>query len=329
MTNVLNSKNDYRSIVTDIMDFIKPYCSEGHSRIVMDKGNDNYNDIAARDFFLKMMWAAVPFIKGGGHDSNIEDLYRLGTINGTNPNSAEYWSIGSDIKHISNEMATVAYGLLMNSDIVMDLFTKNERQDIVNWLYNINFCSCDMNEEQFFIIFVNSALKLLGRPYDINKLNSAFDSVEKMYIGNGWYGLNGVKNYKTTLSIQFYSLIYAKTMEGYDEFRCRIYMKRAKELLAELYSNKILFHIERDIALTSFCSACIYADINVTNINIMSIIKRSMISHNEQVMDLFLRYHYCNDNSSYDINFSDFLTWFMKAFLTLTLPEEHKFWSAG
>lgn len=329
MANALNSKDDYRNMVIDIMDFVKPYCSEGHSRIIINNGNSNYDDIAAIEIFSKLLWAATPFIKGGGHNSNVEDLYRLGIINGTNPNSAEYWSKSNDIKHIHNNMATVAYSLLMNYDIIMDLFTKNERQDIVNWIFNINGYNCGMNEEQFFIIFVNSALRLLGRRYDVDKLNSAFDAVEKMYIGNGWYGLKGVKNYRTTLSIQFYSLIYAKTMENYDEFRCKMYIKRAKELLVELYNNKILFHIERDIALTSFCSACIYADINATDMNIMNIIKKSMIEHNEQVMNLFFKYQYGNDNTSYDININDFMAWHMKAFLILTLSEEHKFWRAS
>lgn len=323
MTNDFISKNDYRNIVENIMDFIKPYCSEGHSRIFLNKEKLPCNDIAAREDFSNVLWAFVPFIKGGGNNVNIEELYRLGTINGTNPNSSEYWGICGNCDNISDVMASVACGILMTSDIIMDLFTKNERQDIVNWLFSVNYYSFGMDDRQFLTIIANSALKFLGRPYDSEKLKNAFNAVEALYIGNGWYGVKGKKDYNITMSMQFYSLIYAKIMAGYEAIRCEIYKKRAKKLISDLNNSSLLHNGTNDIALIGFCSACIFADVDIADTDVMNMIKKAMPVYTEYLIDSYL-----NGNKGHNDKVNRCLTWYMKAFLVLTLPEEHKFWNA-
>lgn len=332
MKNSLSSQNDYRNIVVGIVDFLKPYSSKTNAGVLINADNSYYNDIIARDSFSKMLWAAIPFIKGGGYNIDVEDIYRLGTINGTNPASVEYWGEYNNKAISVNVMTPVACGLLMNSENIFNLFNQSERQNIVNWLYSINSCKCQINDEQFFVILVNSALKFLGRQYDADKLQQAFNNVESMYLGNGWYGLNGNKNYNATLSIQFYSLIYAKTMMGYDEKRCKTYLNRADELLAELYKNGFLLKYKWDIALLSFCSACLYADVRTGDLmvmNIINIMKSYMADYSKTVADIFKNYLNKKKDIKYYRNTNDFLTWYMKAFLVLALPKEHKFWLAG
>ncbi len=332
MVNSLNSKNDYRNVVINIMDFLKPYCSNGNTRIFMDKTNSKYNDAAAREGFSKMLWAAVPFINGGGHNINIEDLYRIGTINGTDPASKEYWGIDDDSSGQLSVMAPVACGLLMNAGNILYIFNQNERQNIVKWLYNINGCRCCRNEEQPLVILVNSALKLLGRQYDRERLQTAFDIVEKMYIGNGWYGVNGTKKYNTTLNIQFHSLIYAKTMMGYDEKRCSVYIDRAGRLLSELCKNRYIAQNGGSIALLSFFSACIYADVDIGSLNytgVMTGMKKAMADYSSKAEKIFSNYFDEKRDVTYHTNADDFITWYMKAFLVLALPQEHRFWRAG
>lgn len=332
MVNEFNSQNDYRDKVVRIVDFLKKYSSKNSASMLLNFGDSNYNAIFARENFSKMLWAAIPFINGGGYNIDVEDIYRFGTINGTNPLSSEYWGDYNGLDRKFNVMVPVACGLLMNSDIIFNFFTQSERQNISNWLYNINCCKCNVNDEQFFVIIVNSALRFLGRTYDKNKLEKAFEAVEKMYINNGWYGTKGNKNYNITLTLQFYSLIYAKTMMDYDENRCKTYLKRAEQLLVELYKSGALLRCKWDVILLSFCSACLYAGVMVDNLNIVNIInkiKTSMAEYTKTVVEIFKNYINNSKDIEYYYNTNNFLTWYMKAFLVLALPNDHKFWKAS
>lgn len=323
MLNRFKIKNDYKNAVIDIVDFLSPYCSEENI-----KNTGDNKDLTAREIFSKMLWAISPFINCENSNRDIEDLYRMGIINGTNPNGKGYWGISSDFNNEFDVMAPVVCGLLMNSDIILYLFTKNERQDIVNWLYNINFYKGNVDEKQFLVILVNSALKLFGRNYDKIMLNRAFDTIENMYIGGGWYGIKGKADYMATLSIQFYSLIYAKTMADYDEKRCIVYTKRAEELIRELYDKKLLLKNKKNIAILGFCSACFYRGINTNDINIINIMKNAMEYYSNLIIKTFAKISKSSVDSIINAKNGDFITWYMKTFLVLTLPQEHKFWTA-
>lgn len=317
------TKNDYRKIVVDIMGIVKPYCSDGSTRIIINKSDDGYDDVYAREGFSNMLWAAAPFIKGGGRDMNVEELYRRGTVNGTNPRSGEYWGRCGDFDHRFKEMAPIACGLLMNSEIISYMFSKEERQNIVNWLYNINLYKCGKNAEQFFVILVNSALRLLGRPYDHNRLEAAFNAIEKMYLGSGWYGIEGHTDYNLTMTIQFYSLIYAGTMSAYDERRCTEYIERANLLVRGLRNNRV---DKNDMPLLSFYAACLYAGVNIYDVGI---VKKALNHCAEMVLDKIDRY-FKNDNEvDYSIDAGELLALYMKTFLVLTLPDNHDFWSVN
>lgn len=315
------TKNDYRNVVVDIMKTVKPFCSNGNTRIFIGKADDK----TARNGFSSMLWAAAPFIKGGGRNLNVEELYRRGTVNGTNPNSGEYWGSCGDFDHRFKEMAPIACGLLMNSNIISDMFSKEERQNIVNWLYNINLYKCGENAEQFFVILVNSALRLLGRPYDHNRLEAAFSHIERMYLGSGWYGFGVLGNidYNLTMTIQFYSLIYAGTMFAYDEKRCAEYIKRANLLVRELRNCPV---DENDMSLLSFYSACLYAEVNIYDVGIV----KKVLNHcAEMVFEKIDQYVKYGKVDSYDIDAGELLALYMKTFLVLTLPDNHSFWKNG
>jgi hypothetical protein len=315
-----SSKNDYRKIVVDIMDMIQPYCSDGKTRIIIKNTGSVDDDIAAREGFSAMIWAAAPFIKGGGKDMNVEELYRRGTLNGTNPHSGEYWGRCGDFDHRFKEMVPIACGMLINSDSILDMFSKDERQNIVNWLYNINIYKCGENAEQFFVILVNSALKLFGRPYDSTKLEYAFNSIENMYIGSGWYGIDGKLDYNLTMTIHFYSLIYAGTMACYDEKRCSEYIKRANLLIRQLKNSELE---NEDINRLSFYSACLYADVNIYD---MGIVKKAINHCVESVFNKLKKYFKAGIQAKYSIDAGDLLALYMKTFLVLTLPDNHSFW---
>lgn len=327
-----SSKNDYRNAVIDIIDFLKPYCSKGSTRILVNVKNSQYDDAAAREGFSKILWAVIPFIKGGGKDVNIEELYRMGTVNGTNPSSNEYWGKCRDFDRRFQEMAPIACGLLMNPDIIFYLFSKKERQDIVDWLYNINLYKCGEGADQFLVILVNSALRLLGRPYDKNKLGAAFDYIEKMYIGDGWYGFNGIRNFNVTLTIQYYSLIYAKTMMDYDGIKCNEYINRAELFLKDLYKNKLFIKNSENIGIFGFCAACFYAEIEIKSMDILRIMKESITFYSSKINNWCYKYINaisCNSNSVINNYYSNYITWYMKIFMVLTLPNDHSFWKVS
>lgn len=304
MTKKFVTKEDCRDFFVSLVDNVKPH---------MDKG------------FSKILWGTIPYISGGGRNSDVLDLYIHSVIDGTNPYSDKYWSKKDNSVYVLTDMATIACGLLINSDIITDMFTKNERKNITDWIYNINNYKWEFDNMPCYVILVNSSLRRLGRPYDSTKLDNGLKAVENMYIGKGFYGMYGVKDLNMTLMLQFYSLIYAKTMTEYDAARCRIYIKRATELLSELEGGIYSGYDKNYIMLMAFYSACLYAGIDIKNINIL----KSVMQHYN---DMISRNIVCRKDNNGDIIYNNneynFFMWYMKTFFVLSLPDKHNFWAA-
>ena len=176
-------------------------------------------------------------------------------------------------------------------------------------------------------------------------LENYLNGLESFYLGDGWYcdGDSGQKDYYISFAIHFYSLVYAKVMEGEDEKRCGLYRQRAME-----FAGQFIYWFDSDgdaipfgrsltyrFAQVSFFSACLMAGLGPLPLPVMkalitehlrSWLKRDIFDGNRM---LTIGYGYANLHMSERYNAQGSPYWAMKTFAFLMLPEDHPFFSVS
>lgn len=339
------NKQDYQKLLIDLVSPLKPHYSKNKGRLNLHGHAAWYENISAEtEAFCRPLWGLVPFWAGGGNDAELEEIYAKGFASGSDPENADYWGECHDRDQRFVEMASIAYGLLMSPQKVWEPLSQNEKDNLVNWLWQINTHEvCDSNWI-FFRVMVNIALKSLNLKYSEERILSDLARIEDFYISNGWYsdGERGQKDYYIAFAIHFYSLIFAKYMEN----DYPMYAKRFKQRAMDFAQDFIYWFDENGEALpygrsltyrfaqVSFWSACLIADIRPFPTGVIKgIIERHLKVWNESNMldnagILTVGYKYPNLLMAEHYNAPGSPYWGLKAFAFLSLDDDHEFWSA-
>lgn len=339
------NKQDFQNLLLKIVSPLKSYYSGGRARVRLGGHAAWYDDISVEtEAFARPLWGLVPFWAGGGSDAEFEEIYKIGIANGSNPNHDEYWGECRDRDQRFVEMAAIAYGILMAPEKTWEPLSDDEKDNLVNWLWQINTHDvCDSNWI-FFRVLVNIALKSVGRKYSHAHIESDINRINDFYIESGWYmdGVQGQKDYYIAFAIHFYSLIFAK-FAG-DDFP--LYAKQFKRRAYDFAQDFIYWFADDGEALpygrsltyrfaqTAFWSACVLTDVLPFPIGVIKgIIERNLntwlsgnIFDNAHILSVGYKYpnlimaeHYNAPGSPY---------WGLKTFALLALPDDHEFWSA-
>lgn len=339
------NKKDYQELLLKIVSPLKPYYSDKKARIRLGGHATWYENISIEtEAFMRPLWGLVPFWAGGGTDAELEKNYTTGLANGADPESLEYWGECHDCDQRFVEMASVAYGMLMTPEKVWEPLSDAAKENLVNWLWQINTHEvCDSNWI-FFRVMVNIALKKLGQKYSKERIETDIARIDDFYIANGWYmdGVQGQKDYYIAFAIHFYSLIFAKFM-GNDY---PMYAKRFKQRAMDFAQDFIYWFAEDGEALpygrsltyrfaqVSFWSACLLADIQPFSVGVIKgIIERHLKMWSESGMldnagILSVGYKYPNLLMAEHYNAPGSPYWGLKAFAFLAIEDTHEFWSA-
>lgn len=346
----LQTREDYRSLMLDILSPLKNHFSEGCAKLYLGDTFAHY-DIGATNMeaVSRPLWALVPFWAGGGKDSceervlSFEEIYQKALVNGTNPESKEYWGECTPFNQRFVEMAAISYGIMFAPSVVWDPLSEQEKNNLANYLNKINEHELPVCNWILFAVLVNIALRKVGYSFDQDKLNVYLDGLETFYIGDGWYrdGDSNQKDYYISFAIHFYSLIYASVCEEIDYDRCKLYKDRAMEFAQQFIywfddrGEAIPFgrSLTYRFAQVSFFSACLLAGIKPFPVAVMKgLIKRHLENWMEKpIFDrdgiLTIGYGYPNLIMGERYNAPGSPYWGMKVFAFLMLPEGHEFWS--
>ena len=344
---MLNSKKDFVNCLKNIIEPLEGYYTPGKAGIKLGNFDACYPDETAKmEAFARILWGLSPLWACGESAGNFDKIYVEGIINGTDPESDEYWG---DVPGPSGdqrivEMAAIGLSLILAPHKVWDPLTEKQKANFHRWLNQVN-CEilCD-NNWQLFPVLVNLGFKNVGAEYDKEKLAFCMKKLHSFYISNGWYsdGLTKQRDYYIAFAIHFYSLIYAKVMEKEDPENSRIIKERAAE-----FAKSFVYWFDEDgsalafgrsltyrFAQCSFFSACIFADVLPFPIGVIKgIISRHLEWWmNKPIFDnagiLSVGYAYPNLNMAEFYNAYGSPYWSLKAFLFLALPEDHEFFRA-
>lgn len=341
---MLKTKQDFIDCLKKIINPVRDYYTPGKAGIKLDHIEASYSDeIAKMEAFSRILWGLSPLWACGESAGEFDDIYVQGIINGTDPESDEYWG---DLPAVSGdqrivEMAAIGLSLILAPEKVWEPLTEKQKANFHRWLNQVN-CEilCD-NNWQLFPLLVNLGFKKVGAEYDKDRLKFCMDKLHSFYRSNGWYrdGHTEQSDYYVAFAIHFYSLIYAKVMENEDPENSRIIKERAS-----LFAKSFIYWFDEDgsalafgrsltyrFAQCCFFSACVFAGVEPFP---MGVIKGIISRHFEWWMSkpifdkggiLSIGYGYPNLNMAEFYNAYGSPYWSLKAFLFLALPDDHEF----
>ncbi len=341
----LNSKEDFRELLMEILNPLLPYYSEEKAELVLGVTATNYDQKAIRlEAFSRPLWGLVPLWAGGGRAPEFEKIYEQGLAAGTKADGKEYWGGFHAFDQRFVEMAAISYGLILAPERLWEPLSETQKNNLCNWLYGINEYALPVCNWIFFAILVNLALKKLGRKFDAEKLEQYLQGAETFYLGDGWYqdGDSGQKDYYISFAIHFYSLFYVKVMEKEDPERCAQYRERAEQFARQF----IYWFDDKGAALpfgrsltyrfsqVSFFSACLMAGVEPFSVGVMKglIVRHLCDWMKKPIFDrddiLTVGYGYPNLIMGENYNGPGSPYWALKTFAILMLPDGHPFWQA-
>lgn len=338
----LETKQDFRQWMHQVLDPLKPLYSEGCARLHLGDSGVTYPQVSIEmEAFSRPLWALVPLWLGGG--KGFEDIYQKGLENGVNPEHPEYWGGFTDYDQRFVEMAAIASGLIFTPEKLWEPLSETGKKNLAKWLYGINEHIIPDCNWQFFMILVNVALRKLGCPYDEEKLKAGLEKIESYYLGDGWYrdGGSSQKDYYISFALHYYGLLYAVAMEDEEPERCKCFKERAemfaKDFIYWFDENGAALPYGRSLAYrfgeAAFWSAYVFADLKGIPVGVVKgIIARHLNWWTKQkIFDrdgvLTIGYAYPNLIMAERYNAPGSPYWGMKTLLCLGLPDDHPFWS--
>lgn len=345
MENELKTRQDIQKLIIQLCESIKPCFSKGRALADMGAAGAYYGTRTILvESFARPLWGLAP-LWAGGCDYDISDYYAEGFRNGPNPEHEEYWGEIGNWHQIMVEMAAMGLTLAIAPENVWEPLSDEEKERLAKWLNQINEYELPHNNWQFFNVLVNLGLKNVGMPYSLEKMDVAFDFVEKFYLGDGWYS-DGIgtkqRDYYIPFAIHTYALIYAAIMKDEDPERCKKYIDRAVEFAGDFIywfdeaGDALPFgrSLTYRFAQVSFWSALVLAGVEALPWGVIKgIILRNLRSwFAKPILNrdgiLSVGYAYPNLFMSENYNSPGSPYWAFKAFLILAVPETHPFWQA-
>ncbi len=345
-SNKFETKDDVLKGISQILKPISEKFIYDDTRICIDN-NSSVNDdmITGIEGFSRILWGLASDTR---MNSNKEIWQKVinGIKNGTNPNHKYYWGKVHYYDQRLVEMAAIGFGLIYNREKLWEALTNEEKENLYNWLDQINYTEVSPNNWKFFRVMVNVAFKTLGLEYNKEEMEIALDDADKYYYGNGWYRDGEIEtrttDYYTPFAIHFYSLIYAHNMEDIDPRRCKVFKDRAVK-----FANEFIYYFQSDggtlpygrslgykFAMGSFWSMFLVNNLKC-NYEI-GVIKNIVLNHIRYWISkpiftqdglLITGYQYPNVHFVEEYLAPSSMYWAMKYFTLALIPDHNEFWN--
>jgi hypothetical protein len=243
--NPFKTYSDFKTASIALLRALKPYQSSHGARIKFPLSTGtHFDDVAAQlEGFARPLWAIGALLHSNivspDEYNELIEPYPRGLANGTDPDHSEYWGpvVLRDQRMV--EMEIISFALLSAPDAMFHTQSEEAKQNITDWLKNINGKDFPVTNWLWFRVMTNLALiKVCGVPKEevVDAMKADMDMMEQFHLGDGW-AADGVWSdkgrqadyYSGSFAIQFSQLLYAKMAQDIDPERCERFRSRAKE----------------------------------------------------------------------------------------------------
>ncbi len=313
------------------------------------------------------LWGLSPLLSGNGRTLTIQiqgkptDVclwLRQVVLEGVDPSSANSWDkhrqdIG--MSYYANQVTTELAGLMLcvylARETLWEPFSDDEKRRVADWMHALSvqaFENSWPNNHYWFPMLILLLLKRLGFSYGNTDaiLRDGLERLDRMYLGHGFYqdGTFGRFDYYLAWSLHSYPLLWTlledDSFPGYAA-RKREYLRRTEEFLgvyAHFFdSDGGYVPFGRSLSYR-FAAAAVFPLAAMAGCRMDHGLARAIFLRNieffrrscrvgaDGVMGPGFVYpsechaeNYVSDSGAY---------WFCKAFLALSMKEDHPFWSA-
>ncbi|KAJ7582700.1 hypothetical protein C8J56DRAFT_831543 [Mycena floridula] len=344
-SNLLETKSDVSTFLTDLLDSLKAKTSPGGARVILGFTGTHYDEVATQlEGFSRPIWGLSSLLAGGGNYAGT-DRWIKGLGNGTDEEGEEFWGQITDKDQRMVECSALGFGLKW-------IITDSSKENVGKWLGRMNTKAMPNTNWLWFRVFANLGLHSIDSPYfDEKRMLADLNHLDTFYIGDGWSrdGPEGVLQldyYSSSFAIQTSQLIFAKLMWDYpgQRDRCIEYKNRAKRFAIDFLGyfdhqgRAIPFgrSLTYRFAMAAFWSACAYAEIDIFSPGVLKgLLLRNMRFWASQGGafnadgTFTIGYVYPNHCLAENYNSPSSPYWACKAFLALALPNDHPFWTCA
>ncbi|KAJ2912957.1 hypothetical protein MD484_g7452, partial [Candolleomyces efflorescens] len=352
-SNPLLTKSDLAQFLKDLLDPLAAYTSPGGSRIHLGYTGTHYDDVAAQlEGFARPLWGLASLLKGGGLYEGSK-RWVDGLKNGVDSGSPEFWGYMRDKDQRMVECSPIGFFLASCPKETWGSYSEGERGKLEAWLNVMNEKEMPNTNWLWFRVFANLGLKKAGSTkYNAERMKADLDHLDTFYIGEGWSrdGPEGVVQldyYSSSFAIQFAQLVYSKLMREEDPVRSEEYRNRAVKFALDFvhyfdeegraipFGRSMVYRF----AMSSFWGALAYADVDLPAPLTWGIIKGLQLrnlrywareapgAYNKDGT-LTIGFNYPNMNLTENYNSPGSVYWCCKSFITLSLEDDHPFWTS-
>lgn len=115
------------------------------------------------------------------------EITRKAIINTTDPQSPDFVNFKEGRQPLV-DAAFFAHGLIRAKSVLLDPLTDRQKQNIADCMADSTKIKSGFNNFYMFLAMIETLLYVMGKPYDMNHLDSALHFHEIWYKGDGMYG---------------------------------------------------------------------------------------------------------------------------------------------
>ena len=359
--NALETRDDLVASLDQIMEPLLGRFVNGGAGLHVGNTSAHYDERAALlEGASRLLWGLGPFAAGPAAGGDLagksgEGLSGLGAASrkalalvleslktGSDPASRCFWGVGGPRDQRYVEMASISLSLMIAPEVFWAPLSERQKENLAAWLGAINGVELPPTNWEFFRIFVNIALRELGREYSQDRLESGLAAVDALYREDGWYIDETNYDLYNPFAFHFYGLVYATLMKERDPVRSERFRQRARLFAAQYLpwfaSDGSAVPFGRSLcyrfAAVAFFSACAFAGEEVLPWGVLKgiVLRNLRWWFARPIFDyeglLTIGYAYPNLIAAEQYNAPGSPYWALKTYLLLALPADHPFWTS-
>jgi hypothetical protein len=132
------TRADLQAACCALLNPLLPLFTPGGSRVKVGSSTTRFDEGGAQiEGFARPLWGLASLL-AGNYDYQEAAKWREGIINGTDPESPEYWGDIEDLDQRMVEMCPIGFTLAVAPHVFWDPLTHKQRNNVTRWLNSIN-----------------------------------------------------------------------------------------------------------------------------------------------------------------------------------------------
>lgn len=185
-SNQLKTRSDVVDAVASLLDPLEAGTSPLGALVKVGSTGTRFDEVAAQvEGYARPLWGLAPMLAGGSKYAGTERFVK-GLINGTDPDSHEFWGYMKDLDQKMVEACPIGFTLAIASDHFWNPLTDRQKKNVEAYLGSMNDKDMPDTNWLWFRVFANLGLARNGASFSQARLDADIKRLDQFYRGDGW-----------------------------------------------------------------------------------------------------------------------------------------------